>query len=747
MIQDDELRQLFRIESEEHLQKLEQHLLQLESQGTNQELLAKLQREAHSLKGSARMLGIVDIETVTHAMEDVFKALSNAELILTPEWVDRLEEGLDTLQKMAHEAITGTPARISAQEAIAKLAFETSEEQLIPKTVAAIPDSNTSESAPAITMQTAETNKLEESQSDTTQADKTQIDKSQQIDVIRVEPKKLDVLLTRVGELTVTKTHIESWLTQMEGLIASWEEVVRTVKKIQGNEELSEQITRIGNTLYPLRQAAFEDSTALNRITDGLESDIRALRLLPLDRVFQLFPRTVRDLARTLSKQVQLNIQGGDTTADKQLIEMLKAPLMHLLRNAIYHGIETPEERQNLGKPAKGNIQLQAKRTAAHILIQVKDDGRGLDEEAIKQKALEHKLCTQEELSLMSRQRLFSLIFNQGFSTAQMVTDISGRGVGLDVVRSSVEQLKGTISVDSIYQQGCTFQISLPLTLATTRILFIRVAERHYAIPVEFVRMVRYIALNTVFLVQDRETISLDGQAISVAWLDDLLELPKKRLQDEKVEKQPYLLLEMNEERLGIFVDEILEELEVVLKPTGPLLSRVRNVSGITILGSGEICVVLNPLDLMRSAQKHAHSTISRTKLPLQDSIGNKSKPKKVVLLAEDSITTRTQEKRILEGAGYDVITAVDGLAAFNTLATCSVDAIVSDIEMPRMDGLTLASKVRKNKDYEHLPVILISSLAKARDRKRGMDAGANAYIPKSAFNQQTLLDTLRRLV
>jgi two-component system chemotaxis sensor kinase CheA len=449
---------------------------------------------------------------------------------------------------------------------------------------------------------------------------------------------------------------------------------------------------------------------------------------------------------------VQLIIHGGDTTADKHLLEMLKDPLMHLVRNAIYHGIELPTERMANGKSAQAKLTLSAKRTAAHVIIEVIDDGRGLNIEAVKKTAMEQGWNTAEEISSMSEQQLQALIFVSGFSTSQIIDDISGRGVGLDVVKNNVERLKGTLTVKSTFNQGCTFTIKLPLTLTTTHIFLIAIAKQRYAIPVEFVRMARYVSASEVFLVQDQETINWHGEAVSMAWLEDLLELSKGKRIDKKdnvSHKQPCLILETKAALLGVFVDEIVEEREIVLKPTGPLLDRVRNVSGITILDSGEVCVVLNPIDLVRTAQKKASSgAISwRVAEQLPDTKQQRKQTKPVILLAEDSITTRTQEKRILESAGYEVITAVDGLMAFNTLSTRSFDAVVSDVEMPNMDGLTLASKIREIKEYEHLPIVLVTSLATEADRKRGMDVGADAYIVKSAFNQQVLLDTLGRLV
>ncbi|KOR30555.1 hypothetical protein TI04_05230 [Achromatium sp. WMS2] len=775
MIHDTELRDLFRIECDEHLKNLENGLLYLERYPDARETMEALQRELHNIKGSARMMGVTDMEAVSHSMEEVIKRISDGEIILLPDVVDILETGLDTLRTIANEAVTGSPAASNVPEVLASLSQEyinniiatasdndesasksardqmpmvgAASDTMLPNTINTTELANVSPNSIAVPS-TIHAHVQANSQVSTETA-------SYNIDSIRVDPKKLDIIMTRVGELMVTKGHVERWLPQVENLIGLWEYSNRELKMSSISNAILNRLEQIGTALYPLRQAAFEDSTALNRITDGLESDIKALRLLPIERIFQLFPRTVRDIAKTLDKDVKLTISGGDTAADKHLIELLKDPLMHLVRNAIYHGVELPQRRLELGKSPQANLILRAKRTAAHIVVEVIDDGRGLDLEAIKDIAIHRNLYTPNELATMPEIRIQNLIFASGFSTSKVTNDISGRGVGLNVVKSNIEALKGSIALESAINQGCKFTLTLPLTLATTRVFLVTVANNHYAIPVEIVSVARYVNLDEIFLVQDQQAISVYGQAVSIAWLEDLLELPKSQIRQANSTvslkgKNPCLILELNNEYLGVFIDEIVEELEIVLKPTGPLLKRVRNVSGITILGSGEVCVVLNPFDLMRTAQKQAaHGILPKaSNVQIQDSSQFQSKTKKpVILLAEDSITTRAQEKRILEMAGYEVVAAVDGLAALNLLETRPFDAIVSDVEMPNMDGLTLTAKVRENKLYEHLPIILVTSLASDKDRKRGMDVGADAYITKSVFNQQVLIDTLSRLV
>jgi two-component system chemotaxis sensor kinase CheA len=475
-------------------------------------------------------------------------------------------------------------------------------------------------------------------------------------------------------------------------------------------------------------------------VAGELEDGIRNVRLLPLSQIFNLFPRLVRDLARELNKEVYFVIEGGETAADKRILEELKDPLMHMLRNSVDHGIELPQQREQAGKSRVASIRLRAYQTANNVIVELHDDGRGLDIEAIKNIALKRRLRTEEELGAMSREQLHLLIFAPGFSTSALVTDVSGRGVGMDVVRINIERLKGSIRVQSEPGKGTTFTIRLPSTLTTTRVLLVTVGNRPYAIPVEWVQTIVRVTRSQIFSIEGRQTVVLDDRALPIVRLSSLLELPAGAPQDDEI----YVVLEVGEERFGVQVDGLVDEQEVMLKPLGALLKRVRNVAGVTILGAGEICMVLNAHDLAKSA---LHLAPRHQLLPAPDEAASEDAPRKVILLAEDSITTRTQEKRILESAGYEVVTAVDGADAFQKLPTREFDAVVSDVEMPNMDGLTLASRIRENPHYDELPIILVTSLASDDDKRRGVEVGANAYITKGTFEQKVLVDTLRRLV
>ena len=503
-------------------------------------------------------------------------------------------------------------------------------------------------------------------------------------------------------------------------------------------EQLRVSLNRLKNTTK-------EDSAKLETVVNELQSGIHSLRLLPFSTIFNLFPRTVRDLAKQQGKEVNLLLEGGDNSVDKRILEEMKDPLLHLLRNAIDHGIETPQERQQLGKPAIATIRLRGYQFGNTVSIEVSDDGRGLDVNEIKQAALRQGIRSPAELAQMSTAQIQALIFAPGFSTRTAVTEISGRGVGLDVVHERVESLKGSIHVEFTSQKGCLFRISLNSSLFTTDALIVRVSEHSYAIPVQFVESMQLVSPQEVLADASSQTLLFEGESVSVAWLADLLGL---RLQVPTSTKAlnaasktlSCMILRLGSERLALLVDEILDQQDIVLRPQSQLLKRVRNISGATILGTGEVCMVLNPSDLFKSAHK---AIISVT---VQE-LARATQIKQHILLVEDSIPIRTQMKRILEAAGYEVTAAVDGEDGFNKLERNRFAAVVSDVQMPNLDGWELVAKMRQSQKYKDLPVILVTTLASEADKLQGHLVGANAYMTKGDFEQGVLLDTLRSLI
>ncbi|HAA28602.1 MAG TPA: hybrid sensor histidine kinase/response regulator [Cyanobacteria bacterium UBA8553] len=765
MIEDEELRNLYKEASADHIQKIEAGLLHLEKNPLDQSKMEQLLRETHSLKGDSRMLGVKDAETLTHQIEDILGAVKRGERVLTPPVFECLYQGVDAIRKIAHEAVTGQPSGISVFHVLAQLMAADSDDAL-PDVQETIGEPNGTISTQTIAEQPIVGNGAVQTSEPILPAAEVLAQVSDyQIDTIRVESHKLDKLLTQASELAVTKGQIGDRPTDIDQIIALWEEWSReafvsrlTFDELERRWQTTElqplqnfynlvetRLEQLGFLLNRLRTTTFEDNAKLETVANELESGIHSLRLLPFSTIFNLFPRTVRDLAKQQGKEVNLQVEGGDTSVDKRILEEMKDPLLHLLRNAIDHGIETPQERHSLGKPPIATICLRGYQIGSTVSIEVIDDGRGLDVEAIQRSALRRGVCSEEELAKMSTAEIQSLIFAPGFSTRTAVTEISGRGVGLDVVRANVERLKGSIQVEFSPNKGCLFRITLNSSLATTDALIVRVSEHPYALPVGFVESMQLVSPQEVFASEGSQTIPFQGESISVAWLADLLGLPVKAPTSTKAlhaasKTIPCIILRIGSERLALLVDTILEQQNIVLKPQSQLLKRVRNISGATILGTGEVCMVLNPTDLFKSAKR---AVVSVTVKELTEQAQVKQK----ILLVEDSIPIRTQMKRILESAGYEVTAAVDGEDGFNKLRADTFNAVVSDVQMPNLDGLGFTAKLRQQEEYKDLPVILVTTLASEEDKRQGAEVGANAYITKGDFEQGVLLETLRRLI
>jgi len=760
MIEDEELRTLYKEASADHIQKIEAGLLHLEKNPLDQVPLEELLRETHSLKGDSRMLGVKDAETLTHQIEDILGGVKRGERVLTPQVFECLYQGLDAVRKIATEAVTGQSAGVSVFHVLAQLMGAGADDEL-----SDVKETAASNGTAAIGEPPKAFNDAVQLKEPVEPADVLAQVSEYQIDTIRVESQKLDKLLTQASELAVTKGQIGDRVAEIDQILALWEEWGREafvsrltfdelerrwntpeLQPLQNFYNLLEtRLEQLGGLLNRLRTTTSEDNAKLETVANELESGIHSLRLLPFSTIFNLFPRTVRDLAKQQGKDVNLLLEGGDNTVDKRILEEMKDPLLHLLRNAIDHGIETPQERQSLGKPASATIRLRGYQVGSTVSIEVIDDGRGLDVEAIKQSALRRGVRTEEELAQMSTAEIQTLIFAAGFSTRTAVTEISGRGVGLDVVRANVERLKGNIQVEFTPGKGCLFRITLNSSLATTDALIVQVEPYPYAIPVGFVEAMQLVSPQEVFAREGSQTLPFQGESVTVAWLADLLGLPVKAPTSTKAlhatsKTIPCIILRIGSERLALLVDTILEQQDIVLKPQSQLLKRLRNISGATILGTGEVCMVLNPTDLFKSARK-AVVSVTVQELTAQAQVKQK------ILLVEDSIPIRTQMKRILETAGYEVTAAVDGADGFHKLRAGSFKAVVSDVQMPNLDGLGLTAKIRHFPEYKDLPVILVTTLASQEDKRQGAEAGANAYITKGDFEQGVLLDTLRRLI
>lgn len=777
-IEDSELRELYKVASADHLEKIEHGLITLEQDPNDVAMLEELLRATHSLKGDSRMLGVAAAETLVHHIEDVLIDIKENNTVLSSQLCDRLYIGVDAVKKIAHEAVTGIPSGVSTFHIMAELMGAEEDQETSTASEQAITEQATTKQAETLHQndepQTSQTiaEDLPDTSIDWTAPDRTsQVEEeikpvvapvaAKQIETIRVDFTKLDALMTQAGELVVTKSQLERRNEDIAQLLSLWDEWNRDfsvnqqllqelapkltpeeLEKVSLRDQQEQKyLSKFGNLISTLKNVVLDNNARLDTVTSRLEAGIYNLRLLPLSTVFNLFPRMVRDLSRQLGKEIDFTIEGGELNVDKRIIEEIQAPLTHILRNAIDHGIETPAVRIQQQKVPKAKLLLRGSQVDNRIIIEIIDDGRGLDTEKIGASAVKKKVCQPTDLAKMSAQQVQSLIFAPGFSTRSEVSEISGRGVGLDVVRENVEKLKGSVSVASDFGKGCKFQLNFNTTFSSTYVLIVEVNNYPYAIPVDYIEKITQIETKNIFQVDDIPVISWEDKPISVAYLRDILQLKSEDKDNLIKQKNLCIILRIGEKKIGVFADNLTAQQSIILKPLSKLLKRIPNVSGTTILSDGEVCIVLDPKGFFQSSSSASEE--------ISTSLENSKKSiNKHILLVEDSLPIRTQVRRILINSGYDVTVAQDGLEGFNTLKSQNnFNAIISDVEMPNLSGLEMTAKIRENSEYNQLPIILVTTLAKESDKRRGAEAGANAYLTKGDFDQTLLLKTLKELI
>jgi len=763
----------FKAEQHEHVQKINQGLLDLEKtpdESQREALIKEIFRAAHSLKGSSRAVGMTVTESIGHAMEDILLQVKEKRRQLTPEIFDLLYQALDAVEEVMKHAEKGNsspPAKVlgllaALEEAASKDDAVTKDESPPTETVEVKPteplkpvaDSPEKPAAPELVV------------APLTATPSTPTPNIASVDeTIRVSVSKLDTLMAQFSELLGTKIRVEQRLAEVRDLqtfATQWHKEWLALRSHYGrlmrndalnhssdkdfsallgfaaqNQDRLKSFSIQSNMLY--RQFS-NDTMRLSLVIDELQEEIKRIRMLPLSTIITTFERMVRDLARQQSKLVRLTIIGGETELDKRVLEQIKDPLIHLLRNAVDHGIEMPEGRRKANKPLEGQVTLEASQQGHNVIIRVSDDGNGLDLEAIRTTAVRNGLLTQVEAQKLNPEDTAALIFNSGLSTSPIITDISGRGVGMDVVRQNVADLQGILNVNFQAGQGTTFTITLPLTLASSRGLLVKVNNYVYALPFSTVERMLEVKRNEVGSVEGREVITYLGRPVALVWLEDLLELPLNRRNGERL---TVVIIAVAERRLGLVVDSLEGEQEIVMKNLGKQLVKVNGIAGATVLGSGEVVLVLHTADLVKLA--------SRVQTRSFGTNGTKTTQKidqKTILVVDDSITTRTLEKNILEAAGYHVKLATNGEEAFSILVNEGLpNLVVSDINMPLLDGFQLTNRIKQDARYTNLPVILVTSLDSPADKTRGIEVGADAYIVKSSFDQGNLLETIEQLV
>ena len=704
-----ELVQDFLVETNEIIENLDHDLVELESNQNDLELLNKIFRGAHTMKGSSSFLGFNKLAELTHHAEDILNKLRKGEMVVTREIMDTLLEFVDKTKQIISDIENGTD-NTDCTSVIEDLKLA-SEGKLTSKT------KNTSAAQPAQAAQTAAAPAPKPQAAPKQEAPKVVHQATPVEQTIRVDVSRLDSLVNLVGELVLSR----NMLSQIAGELENKFE----------NEYLVEQLLVATNSI------------GMN--TTELQLAIMKTRMIAIGKVFNKFPRVVRDIARDTGKEIDLIISGEETELDKQVIESIGDPLLHMIRNSCDHGVETPEVRVAKGKPRTGTVLLSAYHEGNHVVIEIKDDGAGMDPDKLKRKAIEKGVITLDEANNMDDKQAFGLIFKAGFSTAEKITNISGRGVGMDVVRNNIEKLNGIITIDSKINEGSTFFLKLPLTLAIIQALLVEVAGETFAIPLASVVETVRITNEEIHSFEGREVLKLRDRVLSLVRLDEAFAL------DELEQDEIYVVVvALAEKQLGFIVDKLIGQEEIVIKSLGEYLGGNPGIAGATITGDGRVRLILDVSGVIEVAQNMPRRIRNVKKLAGNRRSAVQAQAKKTnaikVLICDDSSTDRKICKKVLESQDWiETVEAPSAKDALNILdRDKGIDLIISDIMMPDMDGFRLSRSIRE-KGYE-VPIIAVSARMEPSDRKKISASGINAFVQKP-LNQQLLLDKIDELI
>jgi len=746
----------FVAEAQEHLQVVSQGVLALEQRATADDasaLLAEMFRAAHSLKGAARAVGAAETADLAHALESVMGQIRAGALPPAQVSFDLLYQTVDALGALVNRLVASDAAPVAVAPLIQRLTALATD---APKSTASPGSAAAHTSGVSTPTPTQAAESADAPAPPTVLTPPILVPTLGADESVRVANTKLDAIIEQVGELQVAQLANTLYMRRLQQLVEEAERAEATQRNragalrgaVQGSDNsfaatadhaLSTLLADV-RRLWSAMQANYRHETQL---VDDLGEAVLRMRLMPVASVLEGFPRMVRDLAHALDKRVRLTIEGGDTEIDRSVLEQIKAPLTHLLRNAVDHGIEAPAARSARGKPAEGHIRLKAAQRGSMIVIEIDDDGAGIDGAQVRASALARGVIDAAEATRLNDHDLLWLIFRSGMSTRRTVTDISGRGVGLDVVRDQVERLRGYIDLASTPGQGTRFALHLPLSVATTLCLLIESSAQVFAIPTSGVLRVARVQARAIGHAEGRDVVHIGGRVLALHDLSTLLALTgaTDRAPDDGVVYA--LLLGVADQRVAIAVDAVHEVQELVVKPLPQPLSHVQHIAGASNLGTGEIALVLNVADLVRAADQRVNRRVTA---PAAAVIAAPVAPP-TLLIADDSFTTRSLERNILETAGYHVVVAADGLEAWTLLQSELVELVVSDVMMPHMNGFELTRRIRGDTRFSQLPVILVTAQEAPADREQGLAAGADAYLVKSAFDQDTLLSTVARLL
>ncbi len=765
---------LFRIEAENYTKILETGLVEVE-QNQTPEKIEPLMRAAHSIKGAARIVGLDAVVGIAHAMEDVLSAAQHGKLKLLsdhidmllqsndlflhlttidiaaiPEWLAGQYEAIDVLSRNLRDVLTGKPSKVPEKKPD-PTASEIKEETLL-KTPEIQEKKETLSEAPAKNVPVPEASASPVNQDVTLKARPGEKDEES---FVRVASESLNRLMGFAGECLVqarsTKPFSTSLLKMKDWhleLGSALEGIFEFTKNKSVPKEIQE---KFGESLKQLDQirdllaAQIVDfelfSRNLEHLADRLYGEVVAIRMRPFSDGLPGFPRMVRDLAKNMGKKVNFRILGESTKVDRDILEKLEAPLTHLLRNAIDHGLETPEERIAASKPVEGILILEARHSSGTLNIRLTEDGRGIDAEKIRLKVVEKGHASKEMAANLTEGELLDFLFLPGFSTAKKITEVSGRGVGLDVVLSMVQKVGGSVRVETKPGSGTSFYLQLPLTLSVLRALLVDICGEPYAIPLSRIDHILQSDQDSLKILEDKQFYTFENEHIGVVDAHQVLRVPPS---DERQHGLNIAVISDRLNQYGLVVDRFLGERELVVIPLDARLGTIPNISAGAILEDGSPVLILDVDDLVRSIDNLlTHGRLNKVgdRKELAEGL------KKRILVVDDSLTVREVERRLLENKGYEVTVAVDGMDGWNTLTLNRFDLVISDIDMPRMNGIELIKKIKGDPNLRGLPIIIVSYKDREEDRIMGLEAGADYYLTKSSFHDESLNNAVRDLI
>ena len=740
----------FLIEAFELIEQLDQDLVELENNPEDLELLNSIFRVAHTIKGSSSFLNLDVLTELTHHMEDVLNKARKSEIILTPQIMDTVLESIDLMKALLFSVrdtgndnnadinIAPTCAKldaISKGEEIKEVSEEKEEikpqEQELQEDYSDMSDEDVEaeierllqekrdekkKKKQAKSNEIMEENQKKEKEQPSSKPKDFQKKKIQPKEntapikksssstleqTIRVEVKRLDHLMNLIGELVLGKNRLLKIYDDVE-------------ERYEGEKFLEE-----------LNQAV----SSVSLVTTDLQIAVMKTRMLPVAKVFNKFPRMVRDLSRELHKNIDLKISGEETELDKSIIEEIGDPLVHIIRNSCDHGIEDPKDREKAGKPENGTIELKAYNEGNAIVIEIVDDGKGLDTNMLVEKSLEKGIITEREADNMSEKEIFSLIFKPGFSTASSVTNVSGRGVGMDVVKTNIEKLNGIIDIDSELGKGTIIRLKIPLTLAIIQALLVGTQEEYFAIPLSSVLETVRVPAEDIYSIEGKDVLRLREEILPLVRLSDVFDIEEVF---DSGENLYIVVIALADSKLGVVVDTLVGQEEIVIKSLGDYLKGIKGIAGATIRGDGRVTLIIDVGALMELA-RDTKSGIKKSSN--KEELGSVEKDAKdyQILIVDDSKTDRTIMQKALKPLGISITEATNGVEALHLIKSSDTnfDAILIDIEMPRMDGYTLAGEIRKYSRYKYLPLIAVTSRTSKSDRMRGVEVGMTEYITK----------------